>query len=42
MMMFPNIVEKTVKIYDYFLSAISLNSAYNKRDCKKDFLIKIR
>ena len=40
--MFPNIVEKTIKTCDFFLSAISLSSAYNKKDCKEDFRIKIR
>ena len=27
--MFPNIVEKTIKTYNFFLPAISLSSAYN-------------
>ena len=40
--MFSNIVEKTIKTCDFFLSAISLSSAYNKKDCKEDFRIKIR
>ena len=40
--MFSNIVEKTIKNYVFFPLAISLSSTYNKKDCKKDFLIKIR